>query len=501
MPILILLLIAGACLDVSWPNPLQLSWTEAAFVTGGLMLLAWSGAIALSGAVVRALRQADIPRKRIAARYGKFRFLLFLYNLTVTALSVVVLGWGRGVWDNCTIPWGSREKLFPFAELLVPAPYLITLFVNWILYYPAERALHMAGNSDKPYWSLPAYLLFQGRMFALMVLLPVSLFVTQQTFVRYFPAIVEEWWFHFVAVSGILVVFILMPRMLKLLLGLQPLPVGPVRDRYLAASKRGGVRLTDLLLWPTRGSVANALVVGIIPWARYVIFTDRLLEELNQEELDAVFGHELGHAKHRHLPYYAAFFMVSSVAGVSIYVMILTILEQWRVIDIKDIQPYLQLPPVGILALHVFIVFGFLSRVCERQADVAGCRAGSCGNRNCTGHTSETVLVPNAPPCPTGVQAMIRALERIVVLNDMNAPERKGWRKQLSTLWTWMKAWQHGPVKSRMEYLYLLRDKPEMAAQHDRYSFYLRWALMVLLVTAIFIGGTITGWAELAKRL
>src|SRR5262249_45896446 len=48
---------------------------------------------------------------------------------------------------------------------------------------------------------------------------------------------------------------------------------------------------------------------------------------------------------------------------------------------------YLQaVPMMGLLLAYVFVVFGFVSRRCERQADIYGCRAVSCGQRDCLGH-------------------------------------------------------------------------------------------------------------------
>ena len=57
--------------------------------------------------------------------------------------------------------------------------------------------------------------------------------------------------------------------------------------------------------------MANAMIVGLVPWLRYVIFTDRLLEEFSEDEIEAVFGHEIGHVRHQHMPYYLGFLALS----------------------------------------------------------------------------------------------------------------------------------------------------------------------------------------------
>ena len=86
---------------------------------------------------------------------------------------------------------------------------------------------------------------------------------------------------------------------------------------------------------------------------------------------------------------------------------------------------------LGLLAGYLFVVFGFLSRTCERQADIDGARAVSCGHPACDGHSTDTPLsVGRGPVCGTGARTMARALER-VVLTGGEGEERGRWRRQL----------------------------------------------------------------------
>src|SRR5205823_6648830 len=86
--------------------------------------------------------------------------------------------------------------------------------------------------------------------------------------------------------------FVTLPWWVRLLLGLRPLPDGPLRTRLAAASRRLRFRCSNLLVWNTRSAMANAMVIGLLPWIRYVVFTDRLLEDFSPDEVEAVFGHE-----------------------------------------------------------------------------------------------------------------------------------------------------------------------------------------------------------------
>src|SRR5204863_6652750 len=83
--------------------------------------------------------------------------------------------------------------------------------------------------------------------------------------------------------------------------------------RLVGTARRLRFRFSNVLVWNTRNLVANAMVTGFIPWVRYVILTDRLIDELTPDEIEAVFGHEVGHIKHHHLIFYLAFFLTSFI--------------------------------------------------------------------------------------------------------------------------------------------------------------------------------------------
>src|SRR5207248_939143 len=70
------------------------------------------------------------------------------------------------------------------------------------------------------------------------------------------------------------------------------------------------------------------------------------------------------------------------------------------------------LPFVAIVGAYIFVVFGFLSRRCERQADLYGCRAVSCTGGDCLGHESGRPLSEGGQAlCPTRIRTFIEALE------------------------------------------------------------------------------------------
>jgi STE24 endopeptidase len=369
--------------------------------------------------------------------------------------------------------------------------------------------------------------LFNARQFALIVLFPVSLSAGVFSLMRFAPELIGEWWFQLGAFAlGVAALLVIIPRMIKPVFGLKSMPTGKYREQLEAVEKRLKFQRTDLLLWPTRGGVANAMIVGILPQVRYVMFTDTLLESLTPPELDAVFGHEIGHAHHGHLAYYAVFILLSAMALSGIVGLIDMQAERWGMYAemSAEVRTLLKIVPLMFMGTYLFIVFGWLSRVCERQADIAGVRAGSCGNMRCSGHeelagraSDGSVLLAGrasdgerenpslARPanktvlCETGIRAMVMALEAVMGMNGLTAADAK---KSFAKRWiAWFRSWQHGPPNARIEFLQSLMDKPELAAAHDRKAYRLRWGLALVLIAIILATGTAIGWHELWRQM
>jgi len=503
MPILPLLVVAAACSPVPWPDPFDLGIRSSLILVAAIVLIPVLLTALLSGWVVRALKRDPEARQAIQLRYGKLRHRLSLLNLVLAALAIGG-GWGAAVWSIFRVDLGDTGvRLAPGAELLVPAPYFLMLFAGWIAGFFAERALHRTrSHNDEAFWSLPAYLLFYCRQFTLIILLPVLLFVTHQSLTRTLPTVVVTDWFQGLSVFGGLALFVLLPRFVKPLLGLQTLPKGPVRDRLEATARRLRFRTADLLIWSTNGAVANAMIVGVIPWARYVIFTDRLVKGMTPEELDAVFGHEAGHSRHHHIPYYAVFFLLSASVATAGFALLERELGVMGWTFSKEASDWMALPMLAVMGVYIFLVFGLLSRRCERQADVDGCRAGSCFNPRCFGHDDETVLAPiGTTLCRTGVISLIRALDRVAQLNGLDGLTPRtppSFAKRFGAL---VKAWQHGPVPNRIEFLLRLSDDPTLGVRHDRRVARFRLGLMAVLIAVFGVFGSLIGWAQLWKMM
>jgi len=156
--------------------------------------------------------------------------------------------------------------------------------------------------------------------------------------------------------------FLFLPFVLRIALRTKPLPDGPLRTRLEAYSRRVGFRFRDIRVWPTGGDTANAVVVGALPRFRYVFITDGLLNALDEDEIEAVFAHEAGHARRGHVLLFFGFTVVLSllqfVPGAEV---VLGGALSWAPPIVRQLL---------LVIVWLGVVFGWVSRRFEQEADV-----------------------------------------------------------------------------------------------------------------------------------
>jgi STE24 endopeptidase len=515
MPFLLLLLLTVACLPVKWPSPpvwvksfgdlvLRALGAPASGEAGGPVwdalvgsaLLTWLAVTLVVGAAAlhawhmrRRLTRHPQARNALLHRHAAWRFYHLVSLFAFYGVALYILGWGW-VAQGASPGDGGEPDPLPGAELFILAPFLVALVTSWAFFYDAERAMHDAvcgaSGAAVPYWSRGAYLLFHIRQNLALVFIPVLLLITVQGLPRLLPQIQEGGQIASVATTLIaaVTVFICMPWVIRLVLGLKPMPEGALRTRLMGAAKRLHFRCSNVLVWNTRGGVANAMVVGILPWLRYVVLTDRLISEMTPAEAEAVFGHEVGHIKHRHMVYYLAFLLVSLAVLSEIWE--LANLES--ILDLSSRKDLAILPVVASLGAYIFLVFGFVSRRCERQADIYGCRAVSCASPDCRGHDENVALLPGGQGlCPTGIHTFIGALEKVACLNGISR-DRPGW----------LQSWQHSTIARRVDFLQGVLLDPGAEPRFQRRVGLVKWVLFLGLGAVLVFLGATYGWDKIS---
>ncbi|MFT5155355.1 MAG: Zn-dependent protease with chaperone function, partial [Planctomycetota bacterium] len=207
---------------------------------------------------------------------------------------------------------------------------------------------------------------------------------------------------------------LLLPGVLARTWKTESIPPGSLREMMDSIVRLAGYRVRDLRIWHTGHSMTNAVIIGMHPSSRMVLFSDSLLTMLSPRELAAVVGHELGHAVRRHLSIFLAWSLVFLMAADWVDSK-LGIEDEW-------------LAAVSLLSAVVIWLFsfGWLSRRYELDADLYS-----------------IALIGDGP-------AMISALERLGGrLRDV-----AGWR--------------HFSIGTRIRFLHRAMNDPDFASAFRR---------------------------------
>ena len=438
-------------------------WMMALAAIGPLfptLLLTWL-------AVWRCMRQLSrgrVPSPIIAAerftRWSRVAIVL------IHVLGVTVFGW----LDLVRIVTGDLIFIDEFIALL---PALLGLSATWWIYYPVERRLRDALLIRRMDEGLPVYpllgrmefVLLQVRLQLLLLLVPVLLIMLcREAAQNLVPRFTEKSSVTFVTELATLgsaaAVFILSPLLARVLLDVRPMAAGELRESLLEVCRRHRVKMRELLVWNTNGSMINAAVMGLISPLRYVMITDALIETLWQEQVRAVMAHEIGHVKRHHMPWLIACLLASFiftwqvliwvVQGIGIYAWAADHgMADWIVLGVNAANLVLGL-----------LVFGWVCRRFERQADTFAVQHLSGRGSG----EKDQVVTEEAG------RAMRGALESIAVMNTVDRHRR---------------SWRHGSIAWRQQYLKSIVGRPVDRLPIDRL---MRW---IKVITACVLLGAL----------
>jgi STE24 endopeptidase len=439
------------------PDPLLMraSPNVLAFGAAAYWIVAAGLSAAISAVGVRRLSRGQDSLTATSRRHHKLQLLVQVWLLGGLAL---LLGMGilnqlAGAWPLNLVPLVRQGVLRIPPELMVLGMFAVGLLLHWLATYRFEHAIRvqveqqlmLAGRPVRPGWTLRQYLDFQLRHQFLFVAVPVLLIMVARDAVGLLPFSPQWIWVpQAMTAAAVAAVFLFSPTLLVHVWRTRPMGDGELRRRIEALCTRLNLQYRQLRIWDTAGVIANAGVMGLHRRLRYVLVTDALLENMDDAQIVAVFGHEAGHIKHHHLVYFLVFTMCAMALSVVMVGAILSLLPHISARQADLVQTGVSLVT---LALIWGVGFGWLSRRFERQADVygawcAGLDAG--GEPDLPGDASD----PESPrrldyaraanPLAVGAPTFVRALENVGLLNGIS-PE------------TWN--WRHGSIASRVRFL------------------------------------------------
>lgn len=443
---------------------------------GAVYRWAFVAAMAMLGTIV-------VVGGRVAAgmldRTGQWRVVQNQERLRTV---VRVLALGLHVWAVGATGWyewwlETFAGLAGPAALVAAAPMLSVIVAGWIGMYPIERRLHDAsvlsgldeGRPVYPPLSLMAFVALQSRHQLVIVLLPIfALLCWGDATSAVLLGLADpdgagplRWLATpdgFDTARGVLqlvgvgVAMVLFPLALGWLWRTSPLPEGEAGADLGDIARAEGVAPSSVRIWHTEGTMVNALMVGVTRLSRRIYLSDVLVDRLPRLQVLAVLGHEIGHARRRHVPW-----MIGAALAVGAWA---TLAVEWaaRATGLgigADAHPaaWMVVLPVAV----VLWSFGVVSRRFEWQADAFAVAALSRRGSSAVASTE-------------AVHAVGGALLSVARLN--HAPVRRfGWR--------------HGSIAERVERIASLEGTPLDKFPIDRQARLLKLATAVLLVSAI----------------
>jgi len=467
------------------PNPRDTSLFLGGYAVLVLLMAVWSR--------VLARRIQNVTLHRGLRRYNWGMLMARLSVPAWMAVGVFALHWGAAVMQPLAgvLHWPIDTP----AALIGVLPALAAWAGLWWSQFPADRALReqsllLAFDQELTLVPPPGmwdYLASHLRIDLLFLLVPILLVLLLHDCMS-----LAMWGLHWIDAQGaaigplsdnaiaaldllpVMIVFVLAPELLTRVLQTQRLPASPLLAKLQSMCRDAGVRYRAILLWLTHNNVGNAAVMGVFPHVRYVLLSDLLVESMTDEQVEAVFAHELGHVVHRHLLWYGALMLLLLLATCGP----LQSLTDW-------VHPHLPtwandtLPTVLILGAFVAI-FGFYSRAFERQADVYAARtvealkmrrrvyAPADENERENADWSKDDVPDLAPAVgPDGSALFASALRRAALINNIPTEARN---------------FSHDSIANRIDHLRWLSQNPTRTIVFEQSVRRLCWILAAAIV-------------------
>ncbi len=384
-------------------------------------------------------------------------------------------------------------------ELLAVSPPLLSIIAGWWSFYPIEQRLHHATWLRVIEEGHPAYPMPTRRQFVwsnirhqlLFILVPIAMIGVWSELSNRSLGWLDDHrhaenilgtlgrWLHrgtgvegarlILQLCGVGLVFLFAPVLMRFVWDAVPLGPGPLRDRLMAVCTRANVKVRELLVWRTYGTMINGAAMGLIGPLRYILLTDGLLDNLPARQAESVMAHEVGHAKHHHIPW-SVLGMIAmfgfATAAVAIPIALLALILPRSLMSNNDVVPtgmgLMQLGSFPFVFIMAFAGFGWVSRRFEWQADAFAAQTLSRDEPGATAVTQESA------------DAMCGALGAVARLNHMNPNAR---------------SFRHGSITTRQRRLQRLVGTPLNKLPIDRIA---RWTkVAIVLGVGIVVAGTI----------
>lgn len=302
---------------------------------------------------------------QVNSRFGALT-ATFSFALTFAALYFGWLGW-LDKWLRTFSPFEPITPLLFFVVLFVVTDLLATPF-SWYSQFVIEERFGFNKMTQRLFWmdKLKGYLLsivLGGLLLAVLIYLVMAVGT-------------QFWWYFWIVITVLILLLNVFytTLILPLFNKLTPLADGELKLAIESYSQKVGFPLSNIFVMDgsKRSSKGNAFFSGLGRKKKVVLF-DTLIEKHTTEELTAIFAHEVGHFKKKHIV--LGTILSIGITGFMLFLLSLMIFNSevsWAMGgDITAI--HLNLLAFGILYSPVSRILGlfgnYVSRRNEYEAD------------------------------------------------------------------------------------------------------------------------------------
>ena len=407
----------------------------------------------------------------------------FYGPLIIVAYTVLVI---FGHWSELLATFVDPE-IWSLYRLLLIVPLIIAFCIRWTAGYLARRcqvnlANYRLGLDDLPpatrsLRDYAAYMGFYFRINILTLVVPFLLILLAHDIVFQFLGLPRtDFNFQIVLFAAIIAIYLGSPLLLRF--AWKTRRIGNIDDalsrRLRAVTDRARVRVSGIFRWDTANLAGNACITGFgLPW-RYVFISDLLLENMLPPQIEAVYGHEVGHARHHHLPV----FLLAAI----IILMVFLLLDQF-IIHVSMAEWLSTSLQLLLIAAYWSLLLAVLSPFLERQSDLLGAASVHCPGHHdsyaCPTHKPAQLANGSTEPtggvtdlnhiCPYQSWAFTSAMERLAELNGIPLHRRNI---------------RHFSLQRRIDYIRAMTGQPQAVAQ---FHFRMKLLKLLMLSTALLL--------------
>ena len=332
--------------------PVSQGSVRALLMLGGVGIVAFAAWVITQGTISALRRRED--HGVILRNFERWQLVHAMFWVGVSSWIQLVLKWPAVIRCNLQL-----DTTILVDDLLLLAPMMFSMLLTWAFYFDVELSLHDASTlTDKggAWRDRARYVVDHARHYFGFILLPVLvLLLVRDCLQSYWPSSLEGQNQSIALAVPLLIISVFYPTLLRVVWPTRRVSNQLLFERLRHFARRWNVRLRDILVW-RQGSSENAAVVGFLPITRYILISDGLLTNYDDDEIEAVFAHEVGHACQHHLVLRLLALLAPFLA--------------WEAAS-TSLPELTGSPLLPVLAIvHVVFVFGRYARMLEHEADM-----------------------------------------------------------------------------------------------------------------------------------